>query len=181
MCSKKTCIKCLVKVWWLFKMFFTWKCIKVIFFLFLKKYFFIVVHQNNLKTQKKYQFEAKNKIKNFQIFSKALLKRKNKQDFTKLNYDNINIIKKNMYKMFGENVVAFKNVFYLEMHQSNIFLFFLKLFFIVVHQNNLKTQKKYQFEAKNKIKNFQIFSKALLKRKNKQDFTKLNYDNIIII
>jgi hypothetical protein len=86
------------------------------------------VHQNNLKTQKKYQFEAKNKIKNFQIFSKALLKRKNKQDFTKLNYDNINIIKKNMYKMFGENVVAFKNVFYLEMHQSNIFLFFLNYF-----------------------------------------------------
>jgi hypothetical protein len=38
---------------------------------------------------------------------------------------------------------------------------------ISAHQNDLKTQKIYQFEAKKKIKKFQIFSKALLKRKNK--------------
>jgi hypothetical protein len=67
------------------------------------------------------------------------------------------------------------------MHQSNIFFIFLKLFLILTHQNNLKTQKIYQFEAKNKIKNFQFFLKAFLKHKNKQDFTNINYNNIIII
>jgi len=61
----------------LFKEFFTWKCIKIIY-IFFKKLFLISAHQNDLKTQKIYQFEAKKKIKKFQIFSKALLKRKNK-------------------------------------------------------------------------------------------------------
>jgi len=49
-----------------FKMFFTWKCIKIIFFIF-KKLFLISAHQNNLKTPKIYQFEAKKKN---QIFKK---------------------------------------------------------------------------------------------------------------
>jgi len=51
-------------------------------------------------------------------------------------------VTKNMYKMFGGNVVAiaFQSVFYLEMHQNNIlFLFLKKLFLISAHQNNLKT------------------------------------------
>ena len=41
--------------------------------------------------------------------------------------------------MFGGNVVevAFQSVFYLEMHQNNIFL--KKLFLILVYQNDLKT------------------------------------------
>jgi hypothetical protein len=39
--------------------FFTWKCIKIIFFFILKKLFLISAHQNDLKTQKIYQFEAK--------------------------------------------------------------------------------------------------------------------------
>jgi hypothetical protein len=40
-----------------------------------------------------------------------------------------------------------------------------------MHQNNLKTPKNINLKQK---KNSQIFSKALLKRKNKQDFTKLS-------
>jgi hypothetical protein len=41
-------------------------------------------------------------------------------------------------KMFGGSVVTvfFQSVFYLEMHQNNIF-------FILAHQNNMKTPKKY--------------------------------------
>jgi hypothetical protein len=60
------------------------------------------------------------------------------------------------------------------MHQNNIFFILKKLFLISAHQNDLKTQKIYQFEAKKNIKKFLIFSKALLKLKNKQDFTKLS-------
>ena len=44
--------------------------------------------------------------------------------------------------------VAFQSVFYLEMHQNNIFFILKKLFLISAHQNDLKTQKIYQFEAK---------------------------------
>jgi len=40
----------------------------------------------------------------------------------------IYVQQKNMYKIFGGSVVvvmvAFQSVFYLEMHQNNIFLFF---------------------------------------------------------
>jgi hypothetical protein len=45
--------------------------------------------------------------------------------------------------MFGRSVVAvaFQSVFYLEMHQNNIFFIFKKLFLISAHQNDLKTQK----------------------------------------
>jgi hypothetical protein len=52
--------------------------------------------------------------------------------------------------MFGRSVVAvaFQSVFYLEMHQNNIFFILKKLFLISAHQNDLKTQKIYQFEAK---------------------------------
>jgi hypothetical protein len=60
------------------------------------------------------------------------------------------------------------------MHQNNIFFIFKKLFLISAHQNDLKTQKIYQFEAKKNIKKILIFSKALLKLKNKQSFTKLS-------
>jgi hypothetical protein len=41
-----------------FQSFFYWKCIKIIFF-FFKNYFFISAHQNDMKTLKIYQFEAK--------------------------------------------------------------------------------------------------------------------------
>jgi hypothetical protein len=60
------------------------------------------------------------------------------------------------------------------MYQNNIFFIFKKLFLISAHQNDLKTQKIYQFEAKKNIKKILIFSKALLKLKNKQGFTKLS-------
>jgi len=50
---------------------------------FLKKLFLISAHQNDLKIQKK-KIEVKKKIKIFQILKKVLLKRKNKQSFTKL-------------------------------------------------------------------------------------------------
>jgi len=75
-----------VEVWLqlLFKLLFTWKYSKIIFFFIFKKLFLISTHQNDLKTQNIYQFEAKKKIKKL-IFLKALLKRKNKQSFTKLN------------------------------------------------------------------------------------------------
>ena len=56
------------------------------------------------------------------------------------------------------------------MHRSN---FILKkyIFLTLVHQNDLKTQKKNQFETKkNKIK--LIFKKMLLKYKNKQTLRK---------
>ena len=38
----------------IFKVFFTWKYIKIIFFYIFKKLFFILTHQNNIKTSKKY-------------------------------------------------------------------------------------------------------------------------------
>jgi len=41
-------------IWLLFKIFFIKKYIKIIFFLFLKKLFLILIHQNDLKTHKKY-------------------------------------------------------------------------------------------------------------------------------
>jgi hypothetical protein len=61
------------------------------------------------------------------------------------NYDRSLCVAKNMYKMFGRNVVAvaFQNILYLKMHQNNIFFIFKKLFLISVHQNDLKTPKIY--------------------------------------
>jgi hypothetical protein len=44
-----------------------------------------------------------------------------------------------------------------------------------VHQNNLKTPKIYQFEAKKKIKiNLNFFKCPFETQKKKQDFTKLS-------
>ena len=62
-----------------------------------------------------------------------------------------------MYKMFGGSViaVAFQSVFYLEMHQNNIFLFKKKLFLISAYQNDLKTQKYINLKQKKKFKFFQ--------------------------
>ena len=66
------------------------------------------------------------------------------------NYNWSLCVARNIYKMFGGSVVevAFQSVFYLEMHQNNIFFIFLKLFLILVYQNDFKTQKIYQFEKK---------------------------------
>jgi hypothetical protein len=43
--------------------------------------------------------------------------------------------------MFGESVVAvaFQSIFYLEMHQNNIFFILKKLFLKSAYQNDLKT------------------------------------------
>jgi hypothetical protein len=60
------------------------------------------------------------------------------------------------------------------MHQNNIFFIFKKLFLISAHQNDLKTPKYINLKQGKKYKKIQFFSKALLKRKNKQGFTKLN-------
>ena len=50
-----------------------------------------------------------------------------------------------MYKIIGGSVVVvtFQSIFYLEMHQNNIFFILKKLFLISSHQNNLKTPKIY--------------------------------------
>jgi len=84
--QQKTCIKCLVVVWlWLlFKVLFTWKCIKIIYFYFLKIIFDINASKWSKRTKKILIWsKEKNKIK-IQFFLKALLKLKNKQCFTKL-------------------------------------------------------------------------------------------------
>jgi hypothetical protein len=59
--------------------------------------------------------------------------------------------------MFDGSViaVAFQSVFYLEMHQNNIFLFKKKLFLISAYQNDLKTQKYINLKQKKKFKFFQ--------------------------
>jgi hypothetical protein len=65
----------------LFKVFFTWKYIKIIFFLFLKNYFWYQRIKMIWKHKKKTNLKQRKKIKKIQIFSKTLLKRKNKQGF----------------------------------------------------------------------------------------------------
>jgi hypothetical protein len=60
-----------------------------------------------------------------------------------------------MYKMFGESVVAvtFQSVFYLEMHQNNIYFLFFKNYFWYQRIKMIWKHKKiYQFEAKKKNK-----------------------------
>jgi len=61
-----------------------------------------------------------------------------------------------MYKIFSGSIVAvvFQNVFYLKIYQNNIFLFLKNYFYYQRIKNDLKIQKKYQFEAEKKIKNF---------------------------
>jgi hypothetical protein len=41
-------------------------------------------------------------------------------------------------------VVVVQNIFYSEMHQNNFFIF-KKLFLILVHQNDMKTTKKFKY------------------------------------
>jgi hypothetical protein len=53
-----------VWLWLYFKVFFTQKCIKIIFFLILKKSFFILAHQNDPKTLKNINFKQKQIFKN---------------------------------------------------------------------------------------------------------------------
>jgi len=45
--------------------------------------------------------------------------------------------------------VAYQNVFHSEMYQNNIF-YFLKIIFDIVHQNDLKKQKKKKFKINKK-------------------------------
>ena len=61
---------------------------------------------------------------------------------------------KNMYKMFGGSVVAvaFQSIFYLEMHQNNIFFYLKKIIFEISVSKWSENIKIYQFEAKKKIK-----------------------------
>jgi hypothetical protein len=42
-------------------------------------------------------------------------------------------------------MVAFQNVFSLEIYQNNMYFIFLKLIFNITHQNNLKLYKKTNF------------------------------------
>jgi len=65
-------------------------------------------------------------------------------------------------------VVAFQNAFHSKTYQNNFFFYFLKIIFDIAHQNDLKTPKNINLKQRKKIKKFQIFSKAFLKRKNKQ-------------
>jgi hypothetical protein len=51
-----------------FQVFFTRKCIKIIFL--KKKLFLTSAHQNDLKTLKKYYFKTKKKLKKFIFFQK---------------------------------------------------------------------------------------------------------------
>ena len=60
-----------------------------------------------------------------------------------------------------ENVVAvaFQSVFYLKMHQNNIFFNFKKLLLTSTYQNDLKTLKKKIIWSKEKNKKILIFLK----------------------
>jgi hypothetical protein len=73
--------------------------------------------------------------------------------------------------MFGKSViaVAFQSTFYLEMHQNNIFLK-KKLFLRSAHQNDSKTLKIYQFEAKKKIKKKLNFFKSAFETQKQTGF-----------
>jgi hypothetical protein len=59
-----------VWLWLLFKVFFNWKCIKIIFFFIFKKLFLISAHQNDMKTQKKINLKKRKKEKKFNFFQK---------------------------------------------------------------------------------------------------------------
>jgi len=86
-----------VKVWLRlhYKVFFTWKCIKIIFFFILKKLFLISAYQNDLKTQKIYQFEAKNFFfkKNYFWYQRIKIIWKNTKKY-------INLKQRKKYKIF---------------------------------------------------------------------------------
>jgi hypothetical protein len=61
------------------------------------------------------------------------------------------------------------------MHQNDVFFIFKKLFLISAYQNDLKTPKIIKLKQKNKKK--LIFSKILLKHKNKQDLSVLSFSS----
>jgi hypothetical protein len=52
-----------VRLWLFFKVFFIYKCIKIIFFFIFKKLFLISAHQNNLKILKKFNLKQIKKLK----------------------------------------------------------------------------------------------------------------------
>jgi hypothetical protein len=58
-----------VWLWLPFKLLFTWKCIKIIFF--LKKLFLISAHQNDLKTPKNINLKQRKNKKKLYIFKNA--------------------------------------------------------------------------------------------------------------
>jgi hypothetical protein len=62
-------------------------------------------------------------------------------------------------------MITFQSIFNSKIHRHDFFIF-LKLFLTSIHQNDMKISKKNNLKQINK---FQIFSKAFLKRKNKQD------------
>ena len=71
-------------------------------------------------------------------------------------------IAKNMYKIFGESIVAvaFQSVFYLEMHQNNIFFLFLKNYFWYQRIKMIwKHQKYINLKQRKKIKKINFFQK----------------------
>ena len=70
-CNKKTCIKCLVVVWLrlFFKVIFIWKCIKIIYFYFLKIIFNISASKWS-KTLKNINLEQRKKLKLLNFFQK---------------------------------------------------------------------------------------------------------------
>jgi hypothetical protein len=45
-------------------------------------------------------------------------------------------------------MIVFQNIFYLKINQINIFNFLKKLFFILIHQNNIKINKINHFISK---------------------------------
>ena len=49
-------------------------------------------------------------------------------------------------------MIVFQNIFYLKIHQINIFNFLKKLFFILIHQNNIKINKINHFISKSQKK-----------------------------
>jgi len=77
-------------------------------------------------------------------------------------------IAKNMYKIFGESVVAvaFQSVFYLEMHQNNIFFLFLKNYFWYQRIKMIwKHQKYINLKQRKKIKKSIFFKSAFESQK----------------
>jgi hypothetical protein len=75
--------------------------------------------------------------------------------------------------LFGNVVaVAFQNTFHSEMHQNNIFFYFLKLFLTSAHQNNMKTLKK-NINLKQKNKKNSIFFKSVFETQKQTGPSKL--------
>jgi len=71
-------------------------------------------------------------------------------------------VAKNIYKIFGENMVAvaFQSVFYLEMHQNNIYFLFFKNYFWYQRIKMIWKHKKY-INLKQRKKIFFYFLKII--------------------